>query len=54
MVAALTSSAVVGALAGSRIGERVSNQRLRQAFAALLAILGILLLGATVAELLAT
>ena len=54
LAVALTSSAVVGALAGFRIGVHVSNERLRQAFAALLAILGVLLLGASAVELLAT
>ena len=54
MAAALTLSAVVGALAGSRLGEHVSNKRLRQAFAAMLAILGVLLLAVSAAHLLAT
>jgi uncharacterized membrane protein YfcA len=54
MAAVLTASAIVGALAGSRIGEHLSNDRLRLAFAALLAIVAILLLGASAAELLAT
>ena len=54
MAAMLTASAIVGALAGSRIGEHVSNDRLRQAFAALLAIVAVLLLGASAADLLAT
>jgi uncharacterized protein len=53
LAGALTASAVVGALAGSRIGEHVSERRLRQAFVSLLAILGILLLGATASKLLA-
>jgi len=52
LAATLTSSAVVGALAGSRLGEHVSNERLRQAFAALLAVLGIVLLGASAVQLL--
>lgn len=43
--AALTASAVVGALAGSRLGEHVPNERLRQGFAALIVVVGLFLLG---------
>jgi uncharacterized protein len=51
---ALSASAIAGALAGSRIGERLSNERLRQGFAALIAIVAILLLGTSAADLLAS
>ncbi len=53
LAATLTASAVVGALAGTRIGTHVSGDRLRQGFAVLLAILAILLLGASAAAVLA-
>jgi len=53
LASTLTASAVVGALAGSRLGERVSEDRLRQAFAALLAVLACFLAGASAFALLA-
>lgn len=48
---ALTASAIAGALAGSRVSERVSNERLRQGFAALVAVVALVLLGTSAAEL---
>jgi uncharacterized membrane protein YfcA len=52
LASTLTLSAVVGALAGTRLGERVSDERLRQGFAVLLALLACFLAGASAVALL--
>lgn len=50
IASALTASAIAGALGGSRVSERVSNESLRRGFAALVAIVALVLLGASAAE----